>query len=162
MVFDFPGMLTAKSHVGYVVQNVEESLKNLQAALGIAMDVKPYRFAPVKAWSCGVPLENLQMQIALCPVKNDVYFEYIQPLTEAGFHFLSLLNNGDSLNHVAFCTDDFDTCHRAFAQKGAVFVFEMVANDAEKGYRRDFYAKLEGVPGIIEVLENAKPYRKDL
>lgn len=159
MKFDLPEKLTAKSHTGYVVESVETSLKSLQKSLGIALNVKSYLFAPQKAWSCGVPIEGLKMQIALCPIKNDVFFEYIQPLTKAGFHFLSLVSNGDCLNHVAFCTDDYDACRAYFQKKGAVFVFEMEANDELIGYRRDFYAKLNGVPGVIEILENAQPYR---
>ena len=159
MEFDILEKLTAKSHSGFVVEDVEACVKNLQDTLGIAKDVKPYIFAPNKAWSCGVPYENVKMKIALCPVKNGVSFEYIQPLTKAGFHFLSLLSNGDELNHVAFCTDEFDACREFLVEKGAVFVFEMEANDELKGYRRNVYAKLEGVPGIIEILENAQPYR---
>lgn len=159
MKFDLLEKLTAKSHSGYVVEDVEASLKSLQDSLEIALDVEPYVFAPNKAWSCGVPVEDLKMKIALCPVKNGVFFEYIQPLTKAGFHFLSLVSNGDNLNHVAFCTDDYEACRKFFVEKGAVFVFEMEANDELIGYRRDFYAKLDGVPGIIEILENAQPYR---
>ena len=158
MKLDFLKGLTAESHVGYVVSDVDSNLKKLQETLGVALDAKSYLFAPQKAWSCGIPIPDLQMRIVKCPIKNGVSFEYIQPMTQSGFHLLSLLSLGDQMNHVAFCTDHYDEYHMYFQEMGAVFVFEMEAYDELIGYRRDFYAKLDGIPGIIEILENAKPY----
>ena len=151
--------LTAKVHVGYVVQDVEHCLNSLNAHLHCAENTSTYVFTPVKAYTCGVPVKELSLKIAMCHIKDNVYFEYIQPLSPGGFHYLSFLSGGEGMNHTAFYTDEYDFCREQFEELGAVFVFEAEANDPQNGYRRCFYAKLDGVPGILEVLENARPYR---
>lgn len=153
------GKLTAKVHIGYVVQDVEHCLSSLNRHLHCAEGTSVYTFTPVKAYTCGVPMEQLSLKIAMCCVKDNVYFEYIQPLSPGGFHYLSLLGSGDGMNHTAFYTDEYDSCRKYFEETGAVFVFEAEANDPQNGYRRCFYAKLDGIPGVLEVLENARPYR---
>lgn len=153
--------LTGKSHAGYVVEDVEACLRNVQEKFGCALDVKTYIFAPDKAWSCGVDLGKLEMRIALCQITDGVAMEFIQPLTPAGYHFLSKLERGENLNHMAFNTDQFDACHKELEEAGAVFVFEMEANDPLKGYRRCCYTKIPGIPGLVEILENSQPYRSE-
>ena len=159
MLLNILEKLTAKVHMGYVVQDVEHCLECLKTNLHCAKDASTYIFTPVKAYTCGVPAKELSLKIAMCHIKDNVYFEYIQPLSPGGFHYLSLLCGGDNMNHAAFYTDECDSCRRDFEELGAVFVFEAEANDPQNGYRRCFYAKLDGVPGVLEVLENARPYR---
>ena len=151
--------LTPRTHVGYVVEDVDRCLRALQETLCCAEEVSSYVFTPVRARACGMPIENLSVKIAMCPVKGDVYVEYIQPLSPGGFHYLSFLSAGDAMNHAAFCTDEYEACREEFRRLGAVFVFEAEANDPQNGYRRCFYAKLDGVPGVLEILENATAYR---
>lgn len=152
--------LTANVHVGYVVQDAEHCLKSLKNHLHCAENTSVYMFTPVKAYTCGVPIKELSLKIAMCHIKDNVYFEYIQPLSLEGFHYLSLLCNGDGMNHTAFYTNEYDSCRKYFKEIGAVFVFEAEANDSHNGYRRCFYAKLDGMPGVLEVLENAQPYHR--
>jgi len=159
---DFLEKLTPKSHVGYVVENVDAALKSLQDTLCCATEATAYAFRPTKAWCCGLPINDLELRIAMCQIKDGVAFEYIQPVSPSGFHLLSLLSNGDSINHVCFTTDDFDHYHQEFENMGATIVFEAEANDPLNGYRRCFYSKLNDIPGIIEVLQNATPYRPDI
>jgi len=153
--------LTPKVHAGYIVEDVEACLKSVQEKFGCALDVKSYIFAPTKSWSGGVDLGKLEMRIAMCPIGDKISMEFIQPLTPAGYHFLSLVASGDNLNHLAFTTDRFDECRAEVEAMGAVFVYEMVANDPVKGYRRNIYAKIPDIPGIVEILENATAYRPE-
>ncbi len=157
---NFVDGLVAKCHVGYVVEDVEAALDNLQDKLQCALDAKTYLFKPEKVWICGVAGQNIALKIALCKIKDNMTFEYIQPVTPEGFHFLSLISSGDSINHVCFATEDYDGYHKEFEAMGAQFLFEAVANDKLNGYRRCFYAKIPGIPGVMEILENAKPYRE--
>lgn len=157
---NFVDGLVAKCHVGYIVKDVEAAVKNLQDKLHCAMDAKVYTFAPEKVWTCGIPGKDFSLKIAVCKIKDNMTFEYIQPIAEEGYHFLALIGNGDSINHVCFATEDFDRYRAEFQSMGATFLFEAVANDPLNGYRRCFYAKIDGLPGVFEILENAKPYRE--
>lgn len=151
--------LNGKTHAGYIVDDAEACLKNVQEIFGCALDTKSYIFAPQKAWSCGVALGKVEMRIAMCEIGDYFNMEFIQPLTPAGYHFLSGIEKGESINHVAFQTEEFDACRQELQDRGAVFVFEMEANDPVKGYRRNCYAKVPGIPGIVEILESSQPYR---
>ena len=148
--------VTSKYHVGYVVEDAEAALKAVQKQFGCALDVETYTFIPTKAFACGAEMREYQMRIAMCPIKDNVYFEYIQPVSPVGFHYISLLSNGTNFNHVSFHTDRFDECYEELKNSGAVIVFEAEILD-NRGYRRTVYAKLDGVPGIIEILENTLP-----
>lgn len=152
---------TAKFHVGHVVEDVEKTLKNVQEKLHCAGDVKTYKFIPHKAYMFGNEVEEYELKIAMCPIKENVFLEYIQPITPAGFHYISLINNGDYYNHIALYTDDYDTCREELVREGSVILFEAEVNDT-RGYRRCLYTKVDGVPGVFEILENAKPMRTDL
>lgn len=152
--------LVYKCHVGYLVNDVDEAIKALKDKLNCALETKSYLFAPEKAWVCDKPVDGIVLKIALCQIKENMTFEYIQPVTEVGYHYLAFMGNGESLNHVSFATDDFDRYRAEFKAMGASFLFEAVANDRLNGYRRCFYAKLPGIPGIMEIHENAKPFRE--
>lgn len=155
--------LSGACHVGYVVEDVDRCLKELQEKFCCCEHVTPYFFAPQRAWSCGVPIENCVLKIAKCYMRDDlIMMEYIQPISKSGFHALSLIGNGDNLNHIAFNTDHYDECHSEFEKLGACFVFEAETNDIQNGYRRCAYAKLQHIPGLIEILENTKPYQENL
>ena len=156
---DFVGRLVEKCHVGYIVQDAESAVKNLQEKLCCAIDAKVYMFVPQKVWTSGFSGEGFALKIALCRIKDNMTIEYIQPITQAGYHFNALRACGEHMNHVCFATEDYDRYFAEFKAMGASILFEAEVNDPENGYRRCFYAKIEGIPGVFEILENAKPYR---
>lgn len=154
----FLDKLVPRSHVGYVVSDVDAAVKNLQQSLHCALDAKPYLFSPDKAWLCGVPMEDLVLKIAFCHIMDGVDFEYIEPVSKNGYHFLSLLEKGDGLNHVCFVTDQYDALHKEFEEMGASIFFEADVSDPVRGHRRCFYVKVDGVPGIFEIQQVATPH----
>lgn len=155
---DFVSGLVAKCHVGYIVDDVDSALKNLQEKLGCALEAKSYLFKPLKAWTDDVPVDDFSLKIVICRIKDNMTFEYIQPISKEGYHFSALVSNGTHINHICFATEDFDGYRAEFRKMGAKFLFEAEANDPQNGYRRCFYAQLDGIPGVFEILENAKPY----
>jgi len=156
----FVNGLVEKTHVGYIVKDVDAAVAQLQEQLQCALNTQSYIFSPTKAWTNSVPLEGFALKIAICKIKDNMVFEYIQPISENGYHYQALMSDGEGLNHVCFATEDFDGYHKEFEKMGAEIVFEAEANDPLNGYRRCFYAKLNGLPGVFEVQENAKPYRE--
>ena len=153
--------LVEKCHVGYIVEDVDAALEQLQQ-LHCAIGVQTYLFTPSKVWTDDVPLQDFTLKIAICKIKDNMTFEYIQPVTRDGYHFRWLTQWGEGINHVCFATEDFDGYRTQFRQMGAKFLFEAEANDPQNGYRRCFYAKLPDIPGVLEILENAKPYQENL
>lgn len=158
----FVNGLVEKCHVGYIVKDVDAAVKQLQEQLQCALHSQAYLFSPTKVWTNDIPLEHFTLKIAICKIKDNMTFEYIQPISENGYHFDVLMRDGEGLNHICFATEDFDGYRSEFRKMGAQFLFEAEANDPLNGYRRCFYAKLQGIPGVIEILENAKPYRESL
>lgn len=159
---NFVDGLVERSHVGYIVKDADAAVKSLQEQLQCALGVKTYLFSPYRAWTEDVPLLDFSLKIAICKITDNITFEYIQPLTQNGYHFQALTEAGEGLNHVCFATEDFEGYRAQFRQMGAKFLFEAEANDPQNGYRRCFYAKLSGIPGVFEILENPKPYRETL
>lgn len=156
---DLKNYLNGVSHVGFVVEDVADALANIQQRFGCCSEVEPYLFSPDKAWYCGEPLEGVCLKIVMCRLSETIIYEIIQPLTPAGFHYASLMKQGDHLNHVALQTEDYEGLHKAFAQEGGKMLFEAETNDQRGGYRRCFYATLPGIPGVFEVQEKATAYR---
>ena len=154
--------LVEKCHIGFLVKDVDAALAQLQEQLDCAIGAQTYLFAPAKAWTDDVPVQDVALKMVICKIKDNMTFEYIQPLTQNGYHYEALQQSGEGLNHVCFATEDFDGYRKEFRQMGAKFLFEAEANDPKNGYRRCFYARLPGVPGVFEILENAKPYRENL
>lgn len=157
---NFADHLVERNHVGFLVADVDLAVKALQKQLQCAMDTKSYLFRPLKAWTKGTAERDFALKIAICRIADKMTFEYIQPLTETGYHFEELSKKGEGINHVCFATEDFDSYKKDFLAMNAELLFEAEANDPVNGYRRCFYARLPGIPGVIEVLENPKPYRE--
>ncbi|MBR4016629.1 MAG: VOC family protein [Oscillospiraceae bacterium] len=157
---NFLDKLVPRSHVGFVVEDVDAAVKNLQQTFECALDAEPYIFKPDKAWINGYPAGDIELKIAFCKISENVSFEYIQPVTQDGYHFMSLVERGDNLNHVCFVTDDLDYYREEFKKMGAPILFEAEVADPVRGRRRCLYTKLKGIPGVFEIQETAKPYCK--
>ena len=159
---NFVDGLVERSHVGYIVEDVDAALKSLQTQLQCAIGVETYLFTTNKVWTDDAPLQDLTLKIAICKITDKITFEYIQPVSQNGYHFAALKEAGEGVNHVCFITEDFEGYRAQFRSLGAKILFEAEANDPKNGYRRCFYAKLPGIPGVLEIAENPKPYREDL
>ena len=141
-------------HVGYVVEDLEAALSALEGDLG-ELDYQTYDFKPGKAWSCGVPVEDYALKIAMITLReNQTCIELIQPVSE-GLH-RDMLRKGEGINHICFAvTGDYDQWREHYEKSGAQFVFESETEDDIVGYRRCFYVK-DAAGNIVEVKET--PY----
>lgn len=152
--------LNGKNHVGYVVADAEKTAKQLEETFGKCLSVKIYTFRPTKSWSFGQEVENLELKIAMCQVTDEIAYEIIEPVSEKGFHYVSLQAQGDHVNHVAVDTEHYDEVRAAFVDAQAEFVFEAETNDQLNGYRRCAYMRLPGLAGVYEIKEKATAYRE--
>jgi len=152
--------LTGKWHVGYIVEDVSTAVEGLQKKFGCALGAKPYIFASERAWKDGEEFRDLKLRIAICRINETMTFEYIQPISQEGYHYLSLISDGNSLNHICFGVEDYDRYRKDFLEHGALIMFEAEANDRQNGYRRCFYAKFKDIPGVFEIQEKPTAYRE--
>ena len=142
-------------HVGYIVANRDASVERLQSILGIDNFIL-YDFVPNKAWVAGKEIFDCKLKIAVGTFKNNVKLEIIEPISGNTPHKGYLSKIGSGIHHIAFYSDRYDEWHEYFEEKGAAFIFEMEAEDDVIGYRRSFYAEMEGFQGILEITEIAK------
>jgi hypothetical protein len=142
-------------HIGYIVANRDSSVEMLQSILGIDNFIL-YDFVPKKAWVTGKEIFDCKLKIAVGVFKNNVKLEIIQPVSGATPHHEFLSKIGSGIHHIAFYSDRYDEWHEYFKARSAVFLFEMEAEDDVIGYRRSFYAEVEGFQGVLEITEIAR------
>ena len=154
-MIDITKDLPPLGHVGYVVDDVEANAEKYRRSLGIE-NFRIYNFTPDNVWVDEKKLPGCTLRIAIGSIKNEVKIELIQPIAGDTPHARFLREKGPGLHHVAFYTKDYDQWRVYFKDKGAKFVFEAEAEDDVIGYRRSFYAQVEGMVGLIEITEIAR------
>jgi catechol 2,3-dioxygenase-like lactoylglutathione lyase family enzyme len=154
-VIDITKDLPPLGHVGYVVDDVEANAEKYRRSLGIE-NFRIYNFTPDNVWAEEEKLPGCTLRIAIGSIKNEVKIELIQPIAGDTPHARFLREKGPGLHHIAFYTKDYDQWRAYFKDKGAKFAFEAEAEDEIIGYRRSFYARVEGMVGLIEITEIAR------
>lgn len=150
-------------HTGFIVKNVEAALEVVQKKFRHCQATSPYLFAPTRAWCMGEEMKEVPViRIAMCRIRKDIAYEFVEPVSKCGFHYLQLLTHGDHLNHIAYQTEAYDQCRELILQEGAPILFEAETNDRVNGYRRCLYTKIDGFPSLIELQEKATDYREPL
>ena len=140
-------------HIGYVVENLEASAGTFRAFMGIE-SFRIYDFVPRKAWVDGKELSGCALRIAMGSITGStVKVELIQPVSGETPHALFLRERGPALHHVAFPVVEYEDWRQRYRGSGARIVFEAEAEDDIIGYRRCFYARAEGMAGLIEIAE---------
>lgn len=148
-------------HTGFIVGDAEAALKTMQNKFHCCQTAEAYLFVPDHAWCMGEKLTTPPtIKIAMCRVREDIAFEFIEPVSKCGFHYLEYLTHGDHLNHVAYQTEEYEKCREQFLNDGAPILFEAETNDRLNGYRRCLYTKVDGFPGLIELQEKATAFRE--
>jgi catechol 2,3-dioxygenase-like lactoylglutathione lyase family enzyme len=154
-VIDFMKDLPPLGHVGYVVNDVEASAERYRRSLGIE-SFRIYDFVPDRAWANGKKLSECALRIAIGNIKNDVKIELILPVAGETPHAFFLREKGPGLHHIAFYTKEYEEWYAFYTGSGALIVFEAETEDEIIGYRRSFYAQVEGAAGLIEISEIAR------
>lgn len=154
-MIDIAKDLPPLGHIGYIVANREIAVEKLKKLLGIT-DFVLYDFAPQKAWVKGREIDDCKLRIAAGQLKGNVKVEIIEPVSASTPHEEFLSQKGPALHHIAFYSDRYEEWREYFKGQGAVFTFEMEAEDETIGYRRSFYAEIEGFEGTFEITEIAR------
>ncbi len=143
-------------HVGFVVRDVDETVKRFGEILGIT-DFRTYIFEPSHAWSYGKELSHYKLKIAMAAMPDfQTKIEIIQPISEEGIHGEFIKSGRSGIHHIAYTVENFDEWKAYFTENGANIVFESETEDDVIGYRRCFYANDEIMGTVFEVLE--KPH----
>jgi methylmalonyl-CoA/ethylmalonyl-CoA epimerase len=140
------------AHLGYVVENVDTDAALFTRHMGV-MDFRIYDFVPLRAWADGTELSGCALRIAMGSIGNNVKVELIQPVSGETPHARFLRDRGPGLHHAAFSTADYDAWRGSYRDNGARIVFEAEAEDDIIGYRRCFYAQVNGMAGLVEFSE---------
>ena len=142
-------------HVGFVVNDAEETLDCMEKQLG-KLDAMRYSFKPMHAFCSGREIEGYELKIIMVSLgKGKTNIEIIEPISE-GYHKDVVRNTeGGRIHHICFGVDNYDEAKEQFASTNAKFVFESETEDDVIGYRRCFYAE-DKKGNVVEIKEN--PY----
>lgn len=144
-------------HVGYVVSDLENTVKHFKEFYGIN-DFQFYDFKPGTAWSYGEIVDGYNLKIAMGTMPSGTAnIEIIKPIEGEGVHkeFIAAGNNG--YHHICYAVDEgYEDLREHFENEGARFVFESETEDDVIGYRRCFYAEDPNAGVIFEIKET--PY----
>jgi catechol 2,3-dioxygenase-like lactoylglutathione lyase family enzyme len=140
-------------HIGYVVENLEADTGTFLGFMGIE-SFRIYDFVPNRVWADGKELSGCALRIAIGSIKgSEVKVELIQPVSGETPHALFLRERGPALHHIAFPVAEYEDWRRRYRSLGARIVFEAETEDEIIGYRRCFYARAEGMAGLVEITE---------
>lgn len=142
--------LTGIAHVGYIVENVEESVKQFKKFYDITEFIV-YDFIPQRAWVCGEEIFDCKFKIGLS--NSNPKIEIIQPISGTKTPHMSFINNvGQNIHHIAYFVDDYEYWHQYYAyQPGGKIIFEAQIEDDLFGKRSSFYATCENIAGVVEI-----------
>ncbi len=142
------------AHIGYVVKNLEDSMKSLRILYGVKEFVV-YDFIPVRAWSYGKEIDNCTMRIAMGGGEGRPKIEIIQPLNGELTPQQKFINEGnEGIHHICLQITDYNKWRDHFAAKNDVeIVFEAQIYDEVRGYRRCMYIKTVYSNEIVEYVE---------
>lgn len=141
-------------HVGYIVENVDESVDRYRRVCGID-NFRVYDYVPDQAKSSGRVVFPFKLRIGIGGFKNEVKIELIQPLAGDTPQAQFLREKGPGLHHLAFYSKQYDDWLAYFKKEGAEITFEAEAEDDIIGYRRSFYARVDGIASQLEISEIA-------
>ena len=139
-------------HIGYVVEDVEANAGAFRIFMGIE-SFRIYDFVPNRVWADGKELFRCALRIAIGSTRGEVKVELIQPVSGETPHAVFLRERGPALHHIAFSVAEYEDWRDMYGSSGARIVFEAEAEDEIIGYRRSFYARAEGMAGLIEITE---------
>lgn len=155
-------LFNENTHTGYIVADAAAALEVMQKKFQCCQTTEPYLFSPSRVWCMGERMSKLPVtRIVMCRIREGLAFEFIEPISKCGFHYLQLLTHGDHMNHVAFQTEKYETCREMILAEGAPILFEAETNDRLNGYRRCLYTKIDGFPGLLELQEKATPFKEN-
>jgi len=139
-------------HIGFLVPDREAAVNHVKEHYGIQDVVYVEPFIK-KAWTNG------QLHTQLCKVAlvsfadNQTKFEFIEPVSEGGYHWDFVKSGKSGVNHIGIKVHDFDYWREHFKVKGDDIFFEYETEDEEMGYRRCLYATDSFLNMVYEIKE---------
>ena len=79
--------------------------------------------------------------------------EFLEPVTEGGYHWDYIQAGGRGINHICFKVHDFDHWQEHFRALGHNLFFGYEDEDQENGYRRCLYARDPVLDMVYEIKE---------
>jgi hypothetical protein len=146
---------TDVGHIGYIVENIDESIEWLKKTLGM-QNFLVYDFIPLHAWVDEKEIFDCHFKIAMCKMDNGTKIELIQPISgEKTLHMIFLKEKkSPNIHHISFHVHNYIECRDHFCKDSSNrIIFEAEIEDEKIGYRRSFYCYSDKAPGIIEVSE---------
>lgn len=147
-------------HIGFIVQDIEKSIEHMKDHYGIK-DIKFMSPYIKTAWTNGKP-HHQQCKVAIVTLENNqCKMEFLEPVTEGGYHWEYVQAGGGGINHICFKVNDFDYWHEHFKAKGDDIFFEYEDEDDMNGYRRCMYARDPIMDMVYEIKEINRYRDKD-
>lgn len=139
-------------HVGFIVPNLDKAIDHIKADYGIR-DVKylaPYLQC---CWTEGKPHAQQCKCAVVTLADNSCKMEFLEPVTEGGYHWEFVKSGGSGINHICFRVQDFDHWKAHFESLGHDLFFGYEDEDADNGYRRCIYARDPVLNMVYEIKE---------
>ena len=138
-------------HVGYMVESVDNAVKQMGAAWGIK-DFVVYDFVPKRAWTYGQEIFDCKLRIGLGTPAVGAKVELVEFVSGTNSpHEKFMKEHGENIHHIAYYIDDYDAAKSyVLEQPGAEIIFEAEIEDEALGKRRSFYFTIPGAPGVFE------------
>ena len=142
-------------HIGFLVPDIDAAIEHVKERFNVKEIFKGEPFLQ-KAWTNG-KLHTQQCKVALVPFgDHHTKFEFIEPVSEGGYHWDFVKNGESGVNHIGYRINDFDHWKEFFKVKGDEIFFEYEAEDEKLGYRRCMYAKDPLLNFVYEFRENGR------
>lgn len=144
-------------HVGYIVNNIEESVQQFKMFCGIDNFIV-YDFIPKRAWVYGEEIFDCQFKIGLSTNSQMPKIELIEFVSGAKTpHLFFIRENGQNIHHIAYYVDDYEYWHEYYANlPGGKILFEAEIEDEVLGKRCSFYAVSDKLSGIVEISKKVR------
>lgn len=139
-------------HIGFIVPDVEAAVRHVEEQYGLTGVV---RLAPYleRCWTRGQPHAQQCKCAIVTLAEGTCKLEFLEPVTEGGYHWDYLHAGGSGINHICFKVHDFDHWKEHFAALGHDQFFCYEDEDEENGYRRCLYARDPVLDMVYEIKE---------
>ena len=139
-------------HVGFIVPDLEEAVRHVEEQYGVKSVVRMSPYLQ-HAWTRGVDHPQQCKCAMVTLADHSCKLEFLEPVTEGGYHWDYIQAGGRGINHICFKVHDFDHWQEHFRALGHNLFFGYEDEDQENGYRRCLYARDPVLDMVYEIKE---------